>query len=93
MSLLPGVDGGIEAGRVDVVGTGRPDEVGVGAGAGANINVALPAGANGTAFRMAFDQVVAPAIDRFKPDWLLIWHETEIALILVRSGSHADLFG
>ncbi len=52
--------------------TGRPDEVGVGAGAGANINVALPAGANGTAFRVAFDQVVAPAIDRFKPDWLLI---------------------
>ena len=52
--------------------TGRPDEVGEGAGVGANVNVALPAGANGTAFRVAFDQVVLPALDRFKPDWLLI---------------------
>jgi mRNA interferase YafQ len=28
-----------------------------------------------------------------EPDWLLIWHEGEDALILVRTGSHADLFG
>lgn len=28
-----------------------------------------------------------------EPDWLLIWHESEDALILVRTGSHADLFG
>ncbi|MEZ5341144.1 MAG: histone deacetylase [Acidimicrobiales bacterium] len=52
--------------------TGRPDEIGEGAGVGTTVNVTLPAGANGTAYRAAFDKVVVPAIDRFKPDWLLI---------------------
>lgn len=28
-----------------------------------------------------------------EPDWLLIWRETEDELILVRTGTHADLFG
>jgi mRNA interferase YafQ len=28
-----------------------------------------------------------------EPDWLLIWNETEEALTLVRTGTHADLFG
>jgi mRNA interferase YafQ len=28
-----------------------------------------------------------------EPDWLLIWDETETSLILVRTGTHADLFG
>ncbi|HEY3777325.1 MAG TPA: type II toxin-antitoxin system YafQ family toxin [Rhizomicrobium sp.] len=27
------------------------------------------------------------------PDWLLIWREDETQLILVRTGSNADLFG
>ena len=28
-----------------------------------------------------------------RPDWLLIWHETPDSLILVRTGTHPDLFG
>jgi len=28
-----------------------------------------------------------------EPDWLLIWHDTEEALLLVRTGTHSDLFG
>ena len=28
-----------------------------------------------------------------EPDWLLIWGHQEDALMLVRTGSHADLFG
>lgn len=28
-----------------------------------------------------------------EPDWLLIWDQREDALILVRTGTHADLFG
>jgi mRNA interferase YafQ len=28
-----------------------------------------------------------------EPDWLLIWRETEEALVLVRTGTHSDLFG
>lgn len=27
------------------------------------------------------------------PDWLLIWREDETQLILLRTGSHSDLFG
>ncbi|MBF0144996.1 MAG: type II toxin-antitoxin system YafQ family toxin [Magnetococcales bacterium] len=28
-----------------------------------------------------------------EPDWLLIWDEDENEVILVRTGSHSDLFG
>jgi mRNA interferase YafQ len=28
-----------------------------------------------------------------RPDWLLIWHETDDSLLLVRTGTHSDLFG
>ncbi len=28
-----------------------------------------------------------------EPDWLLIWIENEDELVLVRTGSHSDLFG
>ncbi len=28
-----------------------------------------------------------------EPDWLLIWRETEESLVLVRTGTHSDLFG
>lgn len=27
-----------------------------------------------------------------EPDWLLIWDETEDAITLIRTGTHADLF-
>ncbi len=27
-----------------------------------------------------------------EPDWLLIWYETDTELVLVRLGTHADLF-
>ena len=28
-----------------------------------------------------------------EPDWLLIWHVDDDALILTRTGTHSDLFG
>ena len=28
-----------------------------------------------------------------EPDWLLIWNRQEDALVLVRTGTHSDLFG
>lgn len=52
--------------------TGTADEVGEGEGRGFNVNVPLPAGATGEAFRLAFDQIVMPVVDRFAPTWLLI---------------------
>ena len=28
-----------------------------------------------------------------EPDWLLIWQETDVELVLIRTGTHSDLFG
>jgi acetoin utilization deacetylase AcuC-like enzyme len=53
-------------------GTGRLDDVGIGAGAGTTINFPLPAGATGDVYLEAIDTVVAPAVERFAPTWVLI---------------------
>ena len=53
-------------------GTGRAAETG-GAGArGLTVNVPLPPGATGDVVLRAFDEVVAPAADRFGPTWALV---------------------
>jgi acetoin utilization deacetylase AcuC-like enzyme len=53
-------------------GTGRASDVG-GAGAlGTTVNVPLPPGATGDAARLAFDEIVAPAVDAFAPSCALI---------------------
>jgi acetoin utilization deacetylase AcuC-like enzyme len=36
------------------------------------LNVPLPPGATGDVYLRAFDQVVAPVVERFAPTWLLI---------------------
>jgi acetoin utilization deacetylase AcuC-like enzyme len=53
-------------------GTGALVETGAGAGAGATINVPFPSGTPGDAYRLAFDEVVVPAAERFSPSWLLV---------------------
>lgn len=53
-------------------GTGRRSEIGAGDGIGATINIPLPAAATGDVYLRAFDSVVAPAVERFAPTWLLI---------------------
>ena len=30
---------------------------------------------------------------RVEPDWLLVWHVDDDALVLTRTGTHSDLFG
>ena len=53
-------------------GTGRAAETG---GAGAprsTLNLPFPAGTRGDVYRRAVDEVVAPIIAEFAPDWLLI---------------------
>lgn len=52
--------------------SGSPEEVGDGDGLGTTVNVALSAGADGLIVRRAIDDVVAPAIARHDPSWLLI---------------------
>jgi acetoin utilization deacetylase AcuC-like enzyme len=52
--------------------TGAPDEVGAGAGAGFNVNVELPVGTGDGGYLRAFEEVVAPAVDRFEPGVLVV---------------------
>jgi acetoin utilization deacetylase AcuC-like enzyme len=52
--------------------TGGSAERGEGAGLGANINVPLPPGSGHGAFVATFDRVVVPAIDRFRPDLIVV---------------------
>jgi acetoin utilization deacetylase AcuC-like enzyme len=53
-------------------GSGSMHEVGRGPGLGRTINVPMPAGAAGDAYRLAFDEVVLPAIARHAPAWILV---------------------
>ncbi len=51
---------------------GKITETGEGAGVGFNINIPIPAGSGDGAYRYAFENVVKPAIDRFKPEFIFI---------------------
>jgi acetoin utilization deacetylase AcuC-like enzyme len=53
-------------------GTGSPAEIGVGKGKGFTLNVALPAGAGDVALLNAINQQLKPAMERFKPEFILV---------------------
>lgn len=53
-------------------GTGAAAEQGSGAGLGATLNVPLAAGTEDQAFVRAYEQQVVPALERFRPDALLV---------------------
>jgi acetoin utilization deacetylase AcuC-like enzyme len=53
-------------------GTGAASEVGGPSARGATINVPVPPGSTGDVVRTAFDLVVAPAVERFAPTWVLV---------------------
>jgi acetoin utilization deacetylase AcuC-like enzyme len=53
-------------------GTGGATEVGKGAGRGATVNFPMPAGSGDPEYLTAIDAVIAPAIELFQPDMLLI---------------------
>lgn len=53
-------------------GTGAADDVGRGRGAGFTVNVPLAAGAGDADYGLVFDQAVAPILDAFAPDLLLV---------------------
>jgi acetoin utilization protein AcuC len=57
--------------RIFFPGTGGPEERGTGRGAGYSINVALPAYTDGAAYVRAFDAVVPPLLERYRPDVLV----------------------
>ena len=53
-------------------GTGRPEEIGGPNARGSILNVPLPPGSTGDVARAAMDELAAPAVERFGPDWVLI---------------------
>jgi acetoin utilization deacetylase AcuC-like enzyme len=53
-------------------GTGAVREAGGGPGLGRILNVPLPAGATDPVYRLAFDEVVLPALRRFQPELMLV---------------------
>jgi len=52
--------------------SGAITDRGTGAGQGGNMNVPLPAGAGHTAYLACIDEIVRPALDRFKPDLIVV---------------------
>ena len=59
-------------GRTLFPGSGFPDEVGTGSGTGYNINLAMYPGAGDVSYEMAFDEIIVPVAESFKPDFLLV---------------------
>src|SRR5437899_3231757 len=57
--------------RPSCPGTGSADERGTGRGAGYSVNVALPPYTDDLAYMRAFDAVVPPLLERFRPDVLV----------------------
>jgi acetoin utilization deacetylase AcuC-like enzyme len=53
-------------------GSGAVNEVGAGVGEGFTVNIPLPAGCADAEYLHAFEQVIAPAAERFEPDWILV---------------------
>jgi acetoin utilization deacetylase AcuC-like enzyme len=53
-------------------GTGDATEVGAGEGRGATLNVPLSAGADDAVYAAAFDRVVLPVLDEFRPELVLV---------------------
>lgn len=58
-------------GRTLFPGSGFPDEVGTGAGEGYTLNLAMYPGAGDKSYELAFDNVIEPLADSFKPEFIL----------------------
>ncbi len=52
--------------------TGAANETGEGEGEGATLNVPLPAGSGDREFDEAFERKLVPAMDRYRPDFVLV---------------------
>lgn len=53
-------------------GSGAASEIGVGEGTGYTVNVPLSAGAGNEVYFAAFDRLIAPVVEQFDPDLVLI---------------------
>ena len=53
-------------------GTGSIDETGIGEGKGTTVNIPLPAGSGDAEYLAVFDQIIIPAVKRFRPQLILV---------------------
>ena len=53
-------------------GTGAAHETGTGQGLGATINIPMPHGCGDAEYRRAFEEIVVPALHRFRPQLILV---------------------
>jgi len=53
-------------------GTGAAEEVGIGPGTGRTLNLPFPAGFGDAEYAHAFDQIIAPIVRQFSPDFVLV---------------------
>jgi len=78
-------------------GTGRAEEMGGSSAPRSNLNLPFPAGTRGDVFRRAVDEVIAPLVADFAPDWLFIsagfdGHRNDpLAGLELTSADYADL--
>ncbi len=75
--------------------TGALADRGEGAGEGCNINLPMHAGSGHTAYLHALDRVVIPALERFKPDMIIVACGFDAAIVdpLARMQATAETFG
>ena len=66
---------------LDPINRGYKEDRGTGAGVGFNINIPLHAGSGDAVYKYAFEQIVIPAVENFKPE-----------LILVSAGQDGSMF-
>ena len=52
--------------------SGSGGETGIGAGKGTNLNAPMPAGAGDEQYLHAFDELLAPAMERFRPEFVIV---------------------
>jgi acetoin utilization deacetylase AcuC-like enzyme len=80
-------------------GSGKVTEVGGPGSGGTTVNVPLPPGATGDLVRRAFELMVTPAVDAFRPTWVLVSagfdaHRADpLADLALSAGDFADLAG
>jgi acetoin utilization deacetylase AcuC-like enzyme len=78
-------------------GTGGFDAIGGPNARGLNVNIPLPPGATGDVLLYALDEIVAPAVARFAPTWVLVSsgfdaHRADpLANLALSAGDYADL--
>ncbi|APV45400.1 Acetoin utilization deacetylase AcuC [Dehalogenimonas formicexedens] len=53
-------------------GSGGVDDTGMGGGRGTKVNIPLPAGCGDAQYALVYDEIVMPAVRRFKPELILV---------------------